>query len=160
MDKRISAEAIALCWSSTIVYYVPLVRADNSRYDNRWAAMCEVFKLKTSKVICFDMIVALRLLLEAGIRGPAPSLLSSPLFYQINNLLLLFVGFFLEVYGQLFDPRIAAWVIDPEDKCEVSLDTLITRFHPDMKVHGRPGSPEFLACKTVSDSSQFSLVFH
>lgn len=31
--------------------------------------MREVFKLKTSKVICYDMITALRLLLEAGIRG-------------------------------------------------------------------------------------------
>jgi hypothetical protein len=31
--------------------------------------MREVLKLKTSKVICFDMIVALRLLLEADIRG-------------------------------------------------------------------------------------------
>jgi ABC-type sulfate transport system permease subunit len=99
MDKRTSAVAIALCWSSTIVYYVPLIRADNTRYDNRylgltwfevswylswgnmlwaltlglvlsrWEAMREVLKLKTSKVICFDMIEALRLLLEAGIRG-------------------------------------------------------------------------------------------
>lgn len=124
MDKRTSAVAIALCWSSTIVYYVPLIRADNTRYDNRWEAMREVLKLKTSKVICFDMIEALRLLLEAGIR----------------------------VDGQLFDPRIAAWVVDPEDKCEVSLDTLLTRFNPDMKVHGRPGSPEFLVCKTAVQS--------
>lgn len=94
LDRRISAEAIALCWSSTIVYYVPLIRPDNSRYDHRyrmqfvlqtrhdfgsypprWDAMSEVFKLQTSKVICYDMITALRQLLEAGIRGTPDSLL-------------------------------------------------------------------------------------
>ncbi len=86
------------------------------------------------------MLEPLRLLIDAGIIGTILFTVANYVNYCANEVL---------VKSQLFDPRIGAWVLNPEDKCEGSLDGLATHYVNSMKVHGRASSPQHHACKQV-----------
>ena len=120
-----NVDGIAVCWNEKQCFYLSLLpfkaeqRANGAAVSGeqleayRWDLIRKVMAKSTAYKTAYNMIDKYQLLLECGIR----------------------------VHKTLQDPRIAAWMIDPEEKNSGSLDCLAERYIPQQKIVGTPGHP-------------------
>ena len=127
MPHLIDIDGISVCWNESQVFFLslrPLYNNNNQSSSSspsfliqleayRWQLIRRVMVQSTAHKTAYEMTSKYQLLLECGIR----------------------------VHKTLQDPRIAAWMIDPEDKNSGSLDFLMERYLPSKKIIGSSSYP-------------------
>ncbi|KAL6069130.1 Helicase and polymerase-containing protein TEBICHI [Balamuthia mandrillaris] len=121
-------EGIAICWSSDKAYYLALHEQSAIDQQNEepspWTVLRTMLSQRNTQKICFDMLASLRILLDHGIR----------------------------VEEKVLDPKVAAWMLDPEDTCETSLNNLVSKHVSSAKISGRPASNFERCCQDCIQS--------
>jgi replicative superfamily II helicase/DNA polymerase I-like protein with 3'-5' exonuclease and polymerase domains len=116
MPHITNVDGISVCWNEEQCFYLSLRPIPNSTPSSsqleafRWQIIRKVMVHSTAQKTAYEMTQKYQLLLECGIR----------------------------IHKPLLDPRIAGWMIDPEEKNSGSLDCLAERYIPAKKIVGTP----------------------
>ena len=119
MPHLTNIDGICICWNEKQCFFLSLRTLPTSSSSHqlesyRWELIRRVMVQSTAHKTAYEMAEKYQLLLECGIR----------------------------VHKTLQDPRIAAWMIDPEEKASNgSLDALAERFIPSKKINGTSAYP-------------------
>lgn len=116
-------EGISVCWGET-VYYIPLMLSNlSAKASKTWNILSNIFTRDWNIKMGFDMKQTLSILLN----------------------------FSTKLNGPIYDPKIAAWLLDPKDNSNecYNLEKLFSQYLPSSNISGFPENNIEMICKQV-----------